>query len=147
MRHYQDRFAGDGIAGAFRAATAARRRRPSSLARALMTDMRVDRKSFRSWPARAEDADRLAALERWAALYASDGSSPEQVAAARTSARTAREISSIRSHRAAIMASIDPADPDPETRRVLAVLARRQRLWQVSQQSANQYLVEAADDG
>jgi hypothetical protein len=102
------------------------------------------RPDHRSSGPRPQDAERLAALDHWAALYASDGSSPEQVAAAMTCARAAREISSIRSSQWAIMASIDPAHP--KTRSMLAVLARQRGRWQASQQSALDYLEQAAGD-
>jgi hypothetical protein len=101
------------------------------------TRARLERRSLaRRWPARPQDAERLAALDQWAALYASDGSSPEQAAAAKTSARASREISSIQRRETEIMAGVAKR---------LAALARMERVWQRLKQSANAYLERAVD--
>ena len=144
MTHHKYRFAHNRTAWPIGAAIVARRRRSFIFAR---SPVQLNRCSSRPRPARPQDAERLAALDHWAALYASDGSSPDQVAAAMMSARAAREISSIRSHRAAILASIDTAHPSDKARRTLSGLTSRKRLWQASQQSALDYLEQTASDG
>jgi hypothetical protein len=146
MTHHKYRFAGNKITSALRCSAIAPRQRSFHFSRMRARQVQLAHSSSRLWPARPQDAERLAALDHWAALYASDGSSPEQITAAMRSARAAREISSLRSHQMAVMASIDFTHLDPKTRSMLVELARQQRFWQALQRSALDYLEQAAAD-
>jgi len=112
----------------------------------LDSDWKLNRQLFQSDTMQPlpEDAQTLAAGEKWAGIYASTGGTKGQVAAAVRFAKFAREISCIRAFRKVIISSDRPTDLTHKNLMKLVALDRCERLATAAQGRAEDYLMRTA---
>jgi len=126
-----------------------RHRGPFAFPLAVFCEFRITRALFQKESTRPlpEDAEQLARLEQWVALWADDEeSSAKQVAAASRYAKAAREISCIRSFREELVRSVPAAYLGPKTLRKLVALDRCERLAKAVQKRACKQLGDELDE-